>query len=210
MKLTATSVALAVLVGSAAAFAPNQHHFARSMTAMSAAVEDMAGATKPLGFWDPLGLATMGSESTLAWFRASEIKHSRIAMVANVGFIVNALGLHFPGMLSSDVSFESLAAMKPFDAWVAMPPLGQYQIIGTIFLAELVTEARKPHYMKGGPMPYIVFPPIDFAPSDPVELKKQQDRELNNGRLAMIAMMSYIAEANVHGSVPLLANLPYF
>lgn len=32
--------------------------------------------------WDPLGLADIGSDETLAWFRHSEVKHSRIAMAA--------------------------------------------------------------------------------------------------------------------------------
>ena len=36
-------------------------------------------------------------------------------------------GVHFPGMLSSDVSFEALSAMKPLDAWTAVPSLGKIQ-----------------------------------------------------------------------------------
>ena len=32
--------------------------------------------------WDPLGLAEIGSDETLAWYRHSEIKHGRVAMAA--------------------------------------------------------------------------------------------------------------------------------
>jgi len=32
--------------------------------------------------WDPLGLAEIGSDETVAWFRHSEIKHGRVAMAA--------------------------------------------------------------------------------------------------------------------------------
>lgn len=170
----------------------------------------MPGVTMPVKFFDPLGLATLGSEETLRWFRASELKHSRIAMLATTGYLVQGAGVHFPGMLSHDVSFESLSAMKPLDAWEAVPAAGQAQIIGTIFFAEIFTEAKGVHYTKGGDYPTIVFPPIDFSTVDAEKLKKKQDSELNNGRLAMIAIMSFVAEANVHGSVPLLADNPAF
>ena len=75
--------------------------------------------------FDPLRLSQLGSDATLSWFRAAELKHSRVAMLATTGYLVQAAGWHFPGMLSSDVSFESLSAMKPLDAWDAVPDLGE-------------------------------------------------------------------------------------
>merc|ERR1712127_10127 len=168
------------------------------------------GSTLPLPKFDPMGLATVGSDETLAWFRAAELKHSRVAMVATTGFLVNAAGLHFPGMLSSDISFESLSAMKPIDAWAAVPDAGKAQILGTIFIAELVTESKGVHYTKGGSLPTIVFPQIDFSGVDAATLKKKQDAELNNGRLAMISIMSFCAAANIPGSVPALEGNPMF
>ncbi|KAK1732919.1 chlorophyll a-b binding domain-containing protein [Skeletonema marinoi] len=204
MKVAATLVALA---GVANAFAPAQN--VNKGTALSA-VEDMAGSTMPFKAFDPLGLATLGSDSTLAWFRAAELKHSRVAMLATSGYLVQAAGFHFPGMLSSDVSFETLSAMKPLDAWDAVPDLGKAQIYFTIFFAEVVSEAKGTHYTKGGDYPTIVFPNINFASSDPEKLKVQQSRELNNGRLAMIAIMSFVSAANIEGSVPALIGNPMF
>lgn len=198
----------ASLIASAAAFAPaaSTNKVATTLGALS----DMAGATMPFKGFDPLGLATLGSESTLAWFRAAELKHSRVAMLATTGYIVQASGVHFPGMLSSDVSFESLSTMKPLDAWTAVPEAGKEQIIFTIFMAELITESASTHYTKGGPLPTIVFPPIDFSSVDADTLKKKQDSELNNGRLAMISIMSFVAAANIPGSVPALTGNPMF
>jgi hypothetical protein len=170
----------------------------------------MPGATAPFKGFDPLGLATLGSDSTLAWFRAAELKHSRVAMLATTGYLVQAAGVHFPGMLSSDVSFESLSIMKPLDAWDAVPDLGKAQIYFTIFFAEIVTEAKGKHYTKGGELPTIVFPPVNFAPDDAAKMKTQQSRELNNGRLSMIAIMSFVAAANIPGSVPALIGNPMF
>jgi len=60
-------------------------------------------------------------------------------------------------------------------------------------------------------MPTIVFPPINFANGlSPEKLKRRQDSELNNGRLAMISIMSFIAAANIPGSVPALIGNPMF
>eukprot|EP00521_Asterionellopsis_glacialis_P001773 CAMPEP_0195261986 /NCGR_PEP_ID=MMETSP0706-20130129/9484_1 /TAXON_ID=33640 /ORGANISM="Asterionellopsis glacialis, Strain CCMP134" /LENGTH=205 /DNA_ID=CAMNT_0040315977 /DNA_START=20 /DNA_END=637 /DNA_ORIENTATION=+ len=205
MKVAALTLALA---GSAAAFAPAAKQ--ASTTAVSMGLDDMPGATAPFKGFDPLGLADLGSESTLAWFRAAELKHSRVAMLATTGYLVQAAGIHFPGMLSKDISFESLSTMKPFDAWTAVPEAGKWQIIGTLFLAEIITEAKGTHYTKGGDLPTIVFPPIDFSSVDADTLATKQSRELNNGRLAMISIMSFVAAANIPGSVPALTGNPMF
>ena len=120
MKTTAIILALA---SSASAFAPTGQN--AGSTQLSAKLDSMAGFTSPFKGFDPLGLADLGSDETLAWFRAAELKHSRVAMLATTGYIVQASGFHFPGMLSKDVSFESLSTMKPFDAWDAMPEGGK-------------------------------------------------------------------------------------
>ena len=121
MKIAALILAIA---SSTAAFAPVTQNAA--VTRLNAVkLEEMAGYTAPFKGFDPLELADLGSEETLAWFRAAELKHSRVAMLATTGYIVQASGFHFPGMLSKDVSFESLSSMKPFDAWDAVPEGGK-------------------------------------------------------------------------------------
>merc|ERR1712050_215136 len=129
---------------------------------------------------------------TLAFFRHAEIKHGRVAMAAMTGFLFHINGIHFNGMLSPTfgVSFESLSQMGPFDAWNAIPLLGQMQIIFTIAGLEHASECLNPagHYTKGG---------------TPGDLKF-----LKNGRLAMIGVASICASMAVPGSVPLLENAP--
>lgn len=120
---------------------------------------------------------------------------------------MNAAGIHFPGMLSSDISFESLSSMSPIDAWDAVPVAGKAQILFTIFVAELITEGYQgTHYTKGGSLPTMVFPAIDFSNVSPELLAKKRQAELNNGRLAMISILSFISEHNIPGSVPALTN----
>ena len=102
----------------------------------------MPGSTAPIKKFDPLGYATIGSEETLRWFRASELKHSRIAMLATTGYIVQAAGIHFPGMLSKDVSFESLSTMKPLDAWDAVPEAGKYFVLDCYLLVDYANISK--------------------------------------------------------------------
>merc|ERR1712070_228738 len=95
-----------------------------------------------------------GSESTLKFFRHAEIKHGRVAMAATVGLLFHINGIHFSGSLSPTygITFEQLSATGPFDAWNALPLLGQMQIIFTIAGLEHASECLNPagHYMKGG------------------------------------------------------------
>jgi hypothetical protein len=49
-------------------------------------------------------------------------------MLATTGYLVNGAGIHFPGMLSHDISFESLSTMNPFDAWEAVPDVSEEKI----------------------------------------------------------------------------------
>ena len=100
--------------------------------------------------------------------------------------------------------------MKPIEQWAAVPDFGKAQILFTCFIAEMVTEAKGTHYMKGGDLPTMVFPPIDFSGVSEATLKRKRDSELNNGRLAMIATMGFIAEANIPGSVPVLTSIGKF
>ena len=98
--------------------------------------------------------ASVGSDSTLAFFRHAEIKHGRVAMAAIVGLLVHINGIHFSGSLSPTygVTFEALSKMGPFEAWNAIPLLGQAQILWTIAGLEHASECLDPagHYTKGG------------------------------------------------------------
>ena len=71
---------------------------------------------------------------------------------------------------------------------------GKWQVIGTIFIAESFQELKKPHYMKGGPMAELIWPKVDSSGISPEVMKHKENSELNNGRLAMIAIMSFLSE----------------
>merc|ERR1719224_98163 len=87
-----------------------------------------------------MGFSKIASEETLAWFRAAELKHSRVAMAAATGWAwVASGGALLPGYLSIEqgVTFESLGR-NGYAAWDAVPEAGKFQIIGIIGILELL------------------------------------------------------------------------
>jgi len=168
------------------------------------------GASAPFGFWDPAGLTKLGVPATQAWFKHAELKHSRVAMAATVGWIVNEAGIVFPGDIATGVPFASLG--KGWDAWAAVPDAGKVQILFVMGTIELASEAVKPHYMSGG-TPGQSDGPLGLRFWDPLGSTKDYDlatkavkrqRELNNGRLAMIGAASFFSAAFIENSVPAL------
>ena len=97
------------------------------------------------------------------WFRASELKHGRVAMLATVGYLAGAAGITFPGEIAKGVTFESVNANGVFSAWSNVPEEGKLQILSLIFLLELSSESKKPHYMRGGVPGRIDSLPFDRA-----------------------------------------------
>jgi len=175
-------------------------------------VADMEGVGVETGgkVFDPLGLSKIASAETLAWYRAAELKHSRIAMAAVTGWAwVSSGGPLFPGYLSPSegVTFESLGRVG-YSAWDAVPENGKFQILGIIGILELLGEAAvKPHYMSGGTPGKIplLWDPLGFtAKLSPEALARKRNSELKNGRLAMIGVASLVSGHFIPDSVPLL------
>jgi hypothetical protein len=162
--------------------------------------------------FDPLGLAEMASPKTLAWYRAAELKHGRVAMAAWTGFFYMTLPANFAplfgGEIAGGTTFASLGR-EPFAAWDAVPDSGKAQIILTLGAFEFLSEYTKPHYLSGGTPGKIslnglpLWDPLNFVGQlSPEKRAEKRVSELKNGRLAMIGVMSVFAAHNIPGSVP--------
>merc|ERR1719221_780644 len=190
-----------------------------------------------IGYWDPLNLAdadfwNQGDEATKGFLRQSEIKHGRVAMAAFVGYVLQSNGVHFPGNIAGGVSYASIAAAGgPADQWDALPFAAKMQIIWFVGFLEFVSEASQEvsgeaHYMRGGkpgafpslkqasgklvphPVPLDFFDPFGFQKGKSEEWKSEKLlAEINNGRLAMLGIMAFLAESKIPGAVPVLGSL---
>lgn len=159
-------------------------------------------------FWDPLNLAGQVGDEALTWFRASEIKHGRVAMLASLGYALGAYGVTFPGNIAGGVSFKSINSDGVFSAWSKVPEEGKLQIYIAILLIEIYSEAQKPHYMRGGPLGQIPFFYGNgvFGAKDPDGLDRLKKAEMKHGRLAMFGIMSFLINHNLPGAVPFLPS----
>jgi hypothetical protein len=176
-------------------------------------VMEMEGVTLPFGFFDPLGLSNNASDELICWYREAELKHGRVAMAAFVGFLINYSDITFPANLTmSGEKFSSLGTKAPLAAWDNISDKGKWSILGFIGLLEVLGEAEKPHYMRGGKSGTnkLVWNFGDKYLSGKTEEQKRAKRtaEINNGRLAMLGVMSIIAGSTIPGSVPFFNDIP--
>lgn len=198
---------LAIHSGVALAFAPPASVPARMQTMRASGVnmglESELGATGPLlPYWDPLGLSVNKPEKFKRW-RAVEIKHGRIAMMATVGYSVQSV-MRWPGYLSTsaDVKFADLP--NGILALKGVPTAGLVQILWFIGLMEVATwqyyEGPWPGKVPEGKEPGDVAGDLWVRYTDPEVKKTKLNVELNNGRAAMMGSLGMLMHDHLTGS----------
>lgn len=162
--------------------------------------EEMPGVTAPLGFFDPLGFSKDVSEGRLRFYREVELKHSRVAMLAVLGFVL-AEQFHplFGGKIDSPsyLAFQQTPLQNFWPAVVlaiAIPEVVSVYSFNSPFGGE--PWSIRSDYEPGN----LGFDPLILKPIDPKELKDMQNKELNNGRLAMLAAAGMIAQEYTTGA----------
>merc|ERR1719253_1912688 len=200
------------------------------METLAKKLNPVVGFWDPLGLVTPTmpGMSSWmgdyGDAGAVGFLRHAEIKHGRIAMAAVVGYIVQSNGIHFPWATTlSGVTYADIAAAgSPPAQWDAVPTNAKWQIFFFIAGLELWGECMMDkHNMAGGqPGAFPSFEPIRkeighptldlFDPfgfskkKTPEQKEKGLLIEINNGRLAMLGIMAFVAENKVPGSVPAL------
>ena len=222
MKVAASSL---LLVVAAAAFAPAPSgSTSRHSTSLSMEDGDKSQSlpflprpkildgtlAADVGF-DPFGFAGADRESLIN-MREAEIKHGRLAMLAAVGWplaelwdrsIASALGL--PSALTANGSSPSilnggLDKIEP-DYWLIVASIAG--------LAELSSKDAKEEkgakYMPGD----CLFDPLGLMPADKDGALAMQTKEIKHGRIAMMALLGYVAQEALYRS-PVTDETPFF
>jgi len=174
-----------------------------SRPAISMGLEAELGATGPLlPYWDPLGLSVTRPEKFARW-RAVEIKHGRIAMMATVGYIAQEC-LRWPGYLSKSADVKFADIPNGIAGFKAIPAAGLAQILLFIGVMEVATwrfyEGPWPGSVPEGKLPGDVAGELWVRYSDPEEKKTKLNIEINNGRAAMLGITGMLMHDHITGS----------
>mmetsp|Transcript_1404 Transcript_1404/g.2164 ORF Transcript_1404/g.2164 Transcript_1404/m.2164 type:complete len:167 (-) Transcript_1404:86-586(-) len=149
--------------------------------------KDLPGVSLPFGFFDPLGFSAKATPEVINKYRESELKHGRVAMLAVLGWATTEI-THFPMFANS--------GSNPLKAMVAVPFYGWLQILFFCGFAEFVSQKikEKPGYVPGD---YLGAASL-MDESDQSWIN-YQTKELNNGRLAMLAIIGFIGQTAIFG-----------
>merc|ERR1719486_565771 len=173
--------------------------------------KSLPGVTGPLGFFDPLGFCSAEdvTQGKIKFYREVELKHGRVGMLAALGFLV---GENFHPLFGGDIDVPAYLAFQqtPLQTfWPAVVLAIAIPEIFSVFSFKTPALFARPTDKAGG-MPWSIradheagdlgFDPLGLKPTDPAELKEMQTKELNNGRLAMIAAAGMMAQEVATGS----------
>lgn len=143
----------------------------------------MPGATEPLGFWDPVGFCNDKNEENFMKLRGAELKHGRVAMLANAGFLLQPF-----------LKFKELDVK---DGALALDYTSDSAILGCAFLFVGLFELRILPALEGEPGNF--GDPFKISSGSALNYDQTQAKnvELNNGRFAMIGAIGAIT-ANLY------------
>merc|ERR1719416_305603 len=129
---------------------------------------NLPGALPPVGLFDPLGFAAKANDATLLRYREAEVTHGRVAMLAAVGFLV--------GEKVEGSSFL-------FDSQISGPAISHLSQVPTAFWLILLVSIGAAEQLRA-----------EAASEDPEEFETMVTKELQNGRLAMLAAAGFMAQ----------------
>lgn len=167
-------------------------------------VKAAPGVSAPTGFFDPAGL--MRNEWQLSQFKRyadCEVKHSRLAMLAVVGFVVGEV---FHPLFNGEVDTPSYIAFQatPLQTfWPAVvAAIGLFEFVTSVPTFKNPEDVNNVYMMKDAHVPGDLnfFGGKALLKSDPQKYKSMATKELQNGRLAMLAIAGAVAQELVTGA----------
>jgi len=169
-----------------------------------------AGAVAPLGFFDPVGFSTEITEGRLLFLREAELKHGRVCMLAFIGILVGenyhplfggnidmAAGRHFTAT-GGDIFWVAAYLQTIFMCFVEERRTAFPVIEGQFIMGLNPNDSPEAFAAKGVGGTRIAgdikFDPLGLKPKNEKEYLELQNKELSNGRLAMIAVLGILLQ----------------
>lgn len=157
----------------------------------------IVGSDIEAGEFDPLSLSAGKSEETIAWYRAAELKHGRICMLAALGLSVQPV-FHLP-----DPVFESTLGYGAVTKLYTERPEAVWQILFALAAVETFSLFKNGQGSAGD----LGFDPLNLQTklglkADASKFREMQLRELKNGRLAMLGASALLLQEAVTGYGP--------
>jgi len=189
MQSVVALLALAPAAGFVSRTAPRAAPRRAARTAPSMAL--ISGS--PFGYFDPLQLSQGKTEAEMNQLREYELKHGRVAMAAVFGIIVEPW--FHPLATSCHVEHPT----DPILSGVELNFAGKAQILGFCAGVEALN-----YYIKKGDKykPGDLLGAAYYVADEEDELwVSYQEKELNNGRLAMVAFAGFVTQYLIYGNV---------
>ena len=214
-----TSLAAVIIISKASAFAPTtqQRIFSSSLSAannvLNGWVPDeskfaygLPGSIDPIKDFDPLGFAEDATLAQMKGYRESETTHGRVAMLALIGFLVTEAPIKFHPLFQTgdkDIGpairhLDEVRAVAPFFFEILAVGIGAAELFRALKGWEAPGDtgrALKEDYFPGD----IGFDPLGLKPKDAEEFAAMSTKELQNGRVAMLAVAGFIAQEIIDG-----------
>merc|ERR1719231_967825 len=136
--------------------------------------KSLPGITGPLDFFDPAGFCSQEgvTEGKIRFYREVELKHARVAMLAALAFQETPLQTFWPAVVFL------ISVVEVFSVFTFQNPFGSQP-----WTISLEHEAGD-----------FGWDPLGLKPTDAKELFEMKTKELNNCRLAMIAIAGMVGQ----------------
>ena len=156
----------------------------------------LPGSVSPLGKFDPLGFTKDKSVAQIKRLRESEVTHGRVGMLAVLGYLV---GEKFHPLFDGQVigpansHLAQVQEIAPFffaflSLFIFSAEIGRASI-GWVAPTEAAFTLKEKYYPGD-----IGFDPLGIKPTNSNDFAEMQTKELNNGRLAMLAAIGMIGQ----------------
>ena len=167
------------------------------LTTVTGFCHNLPGSIAPFEKFDPLGFSTGMTKQDIYLMREAELMHGRVGMMAAAGFLVQE---------SFHPLFDGKITGAAIDHIPQLPVYTNILLVLSIGLAEAYRinrgwdspskgfQALKPNYYPGD----LGFDPLNLYPKDIEKQREMQTKELQNGRLGMLAAAGFLAQEAIN------------